>query len=150
VLRLGEALGHEGRVLGFEPPPAEALGRLGHVIAPLGLVELHLLLGVGEEGEVGERLLLAQVGAARQPALHAARLEDLQLARLLHARRFGALLHHGLGRLARVLVASQLRVRPLLAQLHILEALEVAPQHLACNTALSNSCTRTFWLTWHP
>uniref|UniRef100_A0A8D0BIM5 Uncharacterized protein n=1 Tax=Salvator merianae TaxID=96440 RepID=A0A8D0BIM5_SALMN len=106
VLGAREVLGHERRRLltALEAPAAaEALGRLGHVVAPLGLVQLHLLLAVRQEGQVGERLLLAQVrGHRRHAAFHAARLEHLQLGRLRRRHPsggslgVGALLHHGL------------------------------------------------------
>uniref|UniRef100_A0A4W5P6X9 Uncharacterized protein n=1 Tax=Hucho hucho TaxID=62062 RepID=A0A4W5P6X9_9TELE len=45
--------------------------RLGHVITPLGLVEVHLLLCIGEHGQVGQGPLLAEVGGHRQPPLRA-------------------------------------------------------------------------------
>uniref|UniRef100_A0A670I0D9 Uncharacterized protein n=1 Tax=Podarcis muralis TaxID=64176 RepID=A0A670I0D9_PODMU len=122
LLGAREVLGHERRRLlaAFEAPAAEALGRLGHVVAPLGLVQLHLLLAVRQEGQVGERLLLAQVRGQRPSALHAAGLEDLQLGRRLGRRHAAgalgaaALLHHGL-------VAAVARRRRLLL---------VAPQRL--------------------
>uniref|UniRef100_A0A452QJN7 Uncharacterized protein n=1 Tax=Ursus americanus TaxID=9643 RepID=A0A452QJN7_URSAM len=84
VLRLGQRLGHKRSLAAFGPRLAQALGRLGHIVAPLGLIELQLFLRVGEEREVGERLLFAQVGGGRpagNSAVHAARLEDLQLGR---------------------------------------------------------------------
>uniref|UniRef100_A0A8K9UZB9 Uncharacterized protein n=1 Tax=Oncorhynchus mykiss TaxID=8022 RepID=A0A8K9UZB9_ONCMY len=45
--------------------------RLGHVITPLGLVEVHLLLCIGEHGQVGQGPLLAKVGGHRQPPFRA-------------------------------------------------------------------------------
>uniref|UniRef100_A0A8C8Y0P3 Uncharacterized protein n=1 Tax=Panthera leo TaxID=9689 RepID=A0A8C8Y0P3_PANLE len=131
----------------FGPRLAQALGRLGHIVAPLGLIELQLFLRVGEEREVGERLLLAQVGGGRpagDSAVHAAGLEDLQLGRtgLGHAAtaagRLGALGQHasavrrcslptGAPRLVRALVPAAAA-----AQLHLgLHALDAAAQHSA-------------------
>uniref|UniRef100_A0A8D2LM08 Uncharacterized protein n=1 Tax=Varanus komodoensis TaxID=61221 RepID=A0A8D2LM08_VARKO len=157
VLGAGEVLGHErrGRLLAAPQAPAaaaaaEALGRLGHVVAPLGLVELHLLLAVRQEGQVGERLLLAQVGGQRRAALHAARLEHLQLGRLgrRHPGRAlgaGALGQHGLAALGgprrrrrrrRLLEAAQL-LRPVVAaQPHVLrQALDSAAGAAAAGAA---------------
>uniref|UniRef100_A0A452T7A1 Uncharacterized protein n=1 Tax=Ursus maritimus TaxID=29073 RepID=A0A452T7A1_URSMA len=74
VLRLGQRLGHKRSLAAFGPRLAQALGRLGHIVAPLGLIELQLFLRVGEEREVGERLLFAQVGGGRpagNSAVHA-------------------------------------------------------------------------------
>uniref|UniRef100_A0ABI7W808 Uncharacterized protein n=1 Tax=Felis catus TaxID=9685 RepID=A0ABI7W808_FELCA len=148
VLRLGQRLGHKRSLAAFGPRLAQALGRLGHIVAPLGLIELQLFLRVGEEREVGERLLLAQVGGGRpagDSAVHAAGLEDLQLGRtgLGHAAaaaagRLGALGQHasavrrcslptGAPRLVRALVPAAAA-----AQLHLgLHALDAAAQHSA-------------------
>uniref|UniRef100_A0A8C0CHT6 Uncharacterized protein n=1 Tax=Balaenoptera musculus TaxID=9771 RepID=A0A8C0CHT6_BALMU len=133
VLGLGQRLGHQ-----------RTLGRLGHVVAPLGLVELHLLLRVREEREVGERLLLAQVGGGRpagDSAVHAAGLEDLELRRagLGHAaaaRRLGALGQHASAVRRRLPARAPRLVRALVAaaaaQLHLgLHALDAAAQHSA-------------------
>uniref|UniRef100_A0A7N5KEV4 Uncharacterized protein n=1 Tax=Ailuropoda melanoleuca TaxID=9646 RepID=A0A7N5KEV4_AILME len=129
----------------FGPRLAQALGRLGHIVAPLGLIELQLFLRVGEEREVGERLLLAQVGGGRpagDSAVHAARLEDLQLGRagLGHAAtaagRLGALGQHASAvRRCRLPTGAPKLVRalvPAAAQLHLgLHALDAAAQHSA-------------------
>uniref|UniRef100_A0A8D1HT17 Uncharacterized protein n=1 Tax=Sus scrofa TaxID=9823 RepID=A0A8D1HT17_PIG len=145
VLGLGQRLGHQRSLAAFGPRLAQALGRLGHVVAPLGLIELHLFLGVREEREVGERLLLAQVGGRRpagDSAVHAAGFEDLQLRRagLGHAAaagRLGALGQHASAVRRRRLPARAPRlVRALVAaaaaQLHLgLHALDAAAQHSA-------------------
>uniref|UniRef100_A0A3Q2YV60 Uncharacterized protein n=1 Tax=Hippocampus comes TaxID=109280 RepID=A0A3Q2YV60_HIPCM len=55
---------------------------LGHVIAPLGLVKVQLLLGVGEHGQVGHGPLFAETGRHRQPALGATRPVNLEFAPL--------------------------------------------------------------------
>uniref|UniRef100_A0A3B3R820 Uncharacterized protein n=1 Tax=Paramormyrops kingsleyae TaxID=1676925 RepID=A0A3B3R820_9TELE len=128
---------HERR----RPAPARRLGlarlevggaRLGHVIAPLVLIEVHLLLGVGEDGQVGERPLLAEVRGHRQAALGAPAPEDTQLA----ARRaLGDALLASLGRhscslgvrlAVRVAVALLLRL-----QLHA-SAFHASPEHPSC------------------
>uniref|UniRef100_A0A8C7BIZ2 Uncharacterized protein n=1 Tax=Neovison vison TaxID=452646 RepID=A0A8C7BIZ2_NEOVI len=137
VLRLGQRLGHKRSFAAFGPRLAQALGRLGHIVAPLGLIELQLFLRVGEEREVGGR-------PAGDSAVHAARLEDLQLGRagLGHAAtaagRLGALGQHtsavrrcclptGAPRLVRALVPAAAA-----AQLHLgLHALDAAAQHSA-------------------
>uniref|UniRef100_A0A8D2CUA9 Uncharacterized protein n=1 Tax=Sciurus vulgaris TaxID=55149 RepID=A0A8D2CUA9_SCIVU len=145
MLRLGQRLGHQRSLAALGPHLAQALGCLGHIVAPLGLIELQLLLRVREEREVGERLLFAQVGGrwtAGNTTVHAPGLEDLQLggAGLGHAataaRRLGALGQHasavrrcrlpaGSSRLVRALVAAA-------AQLHLgLHALDAAAQHSA-------------------
>uniref|UniRef100_A0A5F9DT96 Uncharacterized protein n=1 Tax=Oryctolagus cuniculus TaxID=9986 RepID=A0A5F9DT96_RABIT len=62
-------LGHQRSVAALGAQLAQTLGRLGHVVAPCRLTQLQLLLGVGEKREVGERLLLAQVGG-RGPRGH--------------------------------------------------------------------------------
>uniref|UniRef100_A0A8C9HW55 Uncharacterized protein n=1 Tax=Piliocolobus tephrosceles TaxID=591936 RepID=A0A8C9HW55_9PRIM len=135
VLRLGQRLGHQW-----------TFGRLGHIVAPLGLIKLQLFLGVREKREVGERLLLAQVGGWRptgDTAVHTAGLEDLQLSRagLGHAAaaagRLGALGQHASAvRRRRLLAGAPRLVRALVAaaaaQLHLgLHALDAAAQHSA-------------------
>uniref|UniRef100_A0A8C4MQ93 Uncharacterized protein n=1 Tax=Equus asinus TaxID=9793 RepID=A0A8C4MQ93_EQUAS len=154
VLRLGERLGHQRSLAAFGPRLAQALGRLGHIVAPLGLIELQLLLRVREEGEVGERLLLAQVGGGRpagDSAVHAAGLEDLQLRRagLGHAaaaaRRLGALGQHASAVRRRLPARAPGLVRALAAaaaaaaQPHLgLRALDAAAQHSAREERMDN------------
>uniref|UniRef100_A0A8C0KYG6 Uncharacterized protein n=1 Tax=Canis lupus dingo TaxID=286419 RepID=A0A8C0KYG6_CANLU len=150
VLRLGQRLGHERGLAALGARLAQALGRLGHVVAPLGLVQLQLLLRVGEEREVGERLLLAQVGGggpAGRSAVHAAGLEDLELGRAglgraasasaaAAAGRLGALGQHASAVRRRPAPGAPSLVRALVraaaAQLQLgLRALDAAAQHPA-------------------
>uniref|UniRef100_A0A5F8G3B6 Uncharacterized protein n=1 Tax=Monodelphis domestica TaxID=13616 RepID=A0A5F8G3B6_MONDO len=137
MFRFGERFGHEGRLPALGPPFAEALGRFGHVVAPLRLVELHLLLRVCQEGEVGEGLLLAEVGGRRRgPTVHAARLEDLQLssAGLGHpaAWRLGPLGHHAFALACLLSEAPEFVGALAAAQFHLgLQALEGGAQHPA-------------------
>uniref|UniRef100_A0A8D3C1P6 Uncharacterized protein n=1 Tax=Scophthalmus maximus TaxID=52904 RepID=A0A8D3C1P6_SCOMX len=56
--------------------------RLGHVITPLWLVEVQLLLGIGQHSQVCHRPLLAKTGRHRDPALRATHPVNLQLAPL--------------------------------------------------------------------
>uniref|UniRef100_A0A8C1HJI9 Uncharacterized protein n=1 Tax=Cyprinus carpio carpio TaxID=630221 RepID=A0A8C1HJI9_CYPCA len=51
-----------------------------HVVAPFGLIELHLLLGVCQHGQVGQGPLFAKVGWHRDAPLCAAHTVHLQLA----------------------------------------------------------------------
>uniref|UniRef100_A0A9L0SWG5 Uncharacterized protein n=1 Tax=Equus caballus TaxID=9796 RepID=A0A9L0SWG5_HORSE len=164
VLRLGERLGHQRSLAAFGPRLAQALGRLGHIVAPLGLIELQLLLRVREEGEVGERLLLAQVGGGRpagDSAVHAAGLEDLQLRRagLGHAaaaaRRLGALGQHASAVRRRLPARAPGLVRALAAaaaaQPHLgLRALDAAAQHSAREERMDNPrvCRHQPFLGW--
>uniref|UniRef100_A0A8C6CIL9 Uncharacterized protein n=1 Tax=Moschus moschiferus TaxID=68415 RepID=A0A8C6CIL9_MOSMO len=144
VLGLGQRLGHQRSLAALGAALARALGRLGHVVAPLGLVQLHLLLRVREEREVGERLLLAQVGGGRpagDSAVHAAGLEDLELCRAglgcaaAAAGRLGALGQHGSAVRRRLPARAPRFVRALAAaaaQLRLgLRALDAAAQHSA-------------------
>uniref|UniRef100_A0A4W2GAI3 Uncharacterized protein n=1 Tax=Bos indicus x Bos taurus TaxID=30522 RepID=A0A4W2GAI3_BOBOX len=143
VLGLGQRLGHQRSLAALGAALARALGRLGHVVAPLGLIQLHLLLRVRKEREVGERLLLAQVGGGRpagDSAVHAAGLEDLELrraglGRAAAAGRLGALGQHGSAVRRRLPSRAPRLVRALAAaaaQLHLgLRALDAAAQHSA-------------------
>uniref|UniRef100_A0A8C9DD03 Uncharacterized protein n=1 Tax=Prolemur simus TaxID=1328070 RepID=A0A8C9DD03_PROSS len=169
VLRLGQRLGHQRSLTALGPHLAQALGRLGHVVAPLGFIELQLFLGVCEEREVGERLLLAQVGGGRpagDTAVHAAGLEDLQLSRagLGHAAaatgRLGALGQHafavrrrrrlpaGAPRLVRALVpAAAAAAAQLLLGLRVLTGLVKwmwRPQ--PCILVMQVSTLHDFWV----
>uniref|UniRef100_A0A8C2RXW5 Uncharacterized protein n=1 Tax=Capra hircus TaxID=9925 RepID=A0A8C2RXW5_CAPHI len=130
VLGLGQRLGHQRSLAGLGAALARALGRLGHVVAPLGLIQLRLLLRVREEREVGERLLLAQVGGGRpagDSAVRAAGLEDLELrraglGRAAAAGRLGALGQHGSAVRRRLSSRAPRLVRALAAaaaQLHL-------------------------------
>uniref|UniRef100_A0A8B9H669 Uncharacterized protein n=1 Tax=Astyanax mexicanus TaxID=7994 RepID=A0A8B9H669_ASTMX len=86
VLRLGQVSGKLGTSdpyfscrFGLARLQVACTG-LAHVVAPLGFVELHLLLSIREHSQVGQGPLFAQVGGYRDPTFCAARAVDLQLA----------------------------------------------------------------------
>uniref|UniRef100_A0A4W3GFQ5 Uncharacterized protein n=1 Tax=Callorhinchus milii TaxID=7868 RepID=A0A4W3GFQ5_CALMI len=103
MLRFGQRFRH-GSVSVFQPSFPKRVSWLGHVIAPPRLIQMHLLLGVGQEGEVRQRFLLPQVGEASVGPT----LEHLQLSGSGHRLGF-ALLH----------VLHCLPVRLSLVKLHI-------------------------------
>ncbi len=60
--------------------PQVSRGSFAHVVAPFGLIELHLLLGVCQHGQVGQGPLFPKAGRHRDASLRAAHAVHLQLA----------------------------------------------------------------------